>query len=195
MRDFLAQVAARTPTPGGGGAAAVTTALAAGLAAMAARFSAAQLPAAAGLAGRADQLRDRATALADQDAAAYRAVLSAHRLPPAGDGSERRERIATALHQATATPVEIAEVAAQVAGLAADVAAQGNPNLRGDAAVAAYLAAAAAHGAAALVRINTARGELPHGLSGELSGRAAGAVAAAQAAAGRASAAAQADAG
>ena len=192
MRDFLDQVAARTPTPGGGGAAAVTAALAAGLVAMVARFSAAQLPAADSLAGRADQLRERAAALADQDAAAYRAVLGAYRLPPAGDSSERRERIATALHEATTTPLEIAEIAAHLAGLAADLAAQGNPNLRGDATVAAYLAEASARGAAALVRINVDLGDLPRGLSGELSARAASAVATAQAATARASAAAQA---
>jgi formiminotetrahydrofolate cyclodeaminase len=190
VRDFLEQVAARLPTPGGGGAAAVTTALAAGLVAMAARFSAAQLPAAGSLAEQADQLRGRAAGLADQDAAAYRAVLDAYRLPKGGDGSERRERIAGALRAATATPLEIAEIAARVAELAAEVATHGNPNLRGDATVAAHLAEASARGAAALVSINTALGDLP----GELSERAASAVATAQAAAARVSAG-QADAG
>lgn len=61
--------------------------------------------------------------------------------------------------------------------------------------MAAHLAEASARGAAALVRINVAQGDLPRGLSGELSGRAASAVAAAQAATARASAAAQADTG
>jgi formiminotetrahydrofolate cyclodeaminase len=184
VRDFLEQVAARVPTPGGGGVAAVTAALAAGLVAMAARFSDAQLPAAADLAGQADQLRGRAAVLADQDAAAYRAVLDAYRLPQTGDGSERRKRIGAALHDATAVPLEIAEIAAGVGELAAAAADQGNPNLRGDAVVAAHLAEASARGAAALVGINTSLGDLP----GELSGRAASAVAAAQAAAARASA-------
>jgi formiminotetrahydrofolate cyclodeaminase len=184
VRDFLDQVAAQVPTPGGGGAAAVTAALAAGLVAMAARFSAAQLPAAADLAEQADQLRGRAAALADQDAAAYRAVLDAYRRPNGDDRSERRERIGVALHDATATPLAIAEIAAHVAELAADVAIQGNPNLRGDATVAAHLAEASARGAAALVAINTALGDLP----GELSERAASAVAAAQAATARVSA-------
>jgi formiminotetrahydrofolate cyclodeaminase len=191
VRDFLAQVAARTPTPGGGGAAAVTAALAAGLVAMAARFSAAQLPAAADLAGQADQLRERAAALADQDAAAYRAVLDAYRPPRSGDDRARRQRIGAALHEATVIPLAIAEISAQVAELAASVAAQGNPNLRGDATMAAHLAGASARGAAALVAINTALGGLP----GSLSERADSAVATAQAAATRVSAAAQADEG
>ena len=184
MRDFLEQVAAQVPAPGGGGAAALAAALAAGLVAMAARFSAAQLPAAADLAEQADQLRGRAAALADQDAAAYRAVLDAYRRPAGDDGSEWRERIGAALHDATATPLAIAEIAAHVAELAADVAAQGNPNLRGDATVAAHLAEGSARGAAALVGINMALGDLPD----ELSERAASAVAAAQAAAAQISA-------
>ena len=182
MRDFLDRLAARVPAPGGGGAAAVTGALAAGLVAMAARFSEAQLPAAADVAHRADQLRDRAAGLVDQDAAAYGAVLDAYQLPREGDGSERRERIAAALYDAAAVPLEVAEIAAQVAELAAGVAG-GNPNLRGDTLAAAHLAEASARSAAALVDINVALGRLP----GDLSRRAARAVATAQAAAARVS--------
>jgi len=183
VRDFLELLAARVPAPGGGGAAAVTGALAAGLVAMAARFSEAQLPAAADVARRADQLRDRAAGLADQDAAAYGAVLDAYQLPREGDGSERRERIAAALHGAAAVPLEIAEIAAQVAELAVGVAG-GNPSLRGDTLAAAVLAEASARSAAALVDINVALGRLP----GDLSERASRAVATAQEAAARVSA-------
>lgn len=179
MREFLGQVAARVPAPGGGGAAAVTGALAAALVAMAARFSGSHLPAADGVAGQADRLRERAAALADRDAAAYRAVLAAYALPRDEGAGERRQRIRAALHGAALVPLEISEIAAQVAGLAAEVAAQGNPNLRGDAVTAAHLAEAAARSAAALVDINVTLGSLP----GELSGRAAAAVSTAAAAA------------
>ena len=182
MRDFLGLLAARVPAPGGGGAAAVTCALAAGLVAMAARFSDAQLPAAADVAHQADQLRERAAGLADQDAAAYQKVLDAYRVPAGGgDGGERRQRIEAALHGAAAVPLEIAEIAAQVAGLAGRVAAGGHPNLRGDTVTAAHLAEASARSAAALVDINVALGRLP----GDLPRRAASAVTAAQAAAAR----------
>ena len=51
-------------------------------------------------------------------------------------------------------PVGVAEVAADVAALAAEVAERGNPNLRGDAAAAAVLAEAAARIGANLVTIN-----------------------------------------
>ena len=82
VRGFLDQLAARTPTPGGGGAAAVTGAMAAGLVAMAARFSAKRLPEAGDLADQADKLRLMVAQLADMDARAYAAVLEAFRLPP-----------------------------------------------------------------------------------------------------------------
>jgi methenyltetrahydrofolate cyclohydrolase len=181
VRDFLELLADRVPAPGGGAAAAVTVALAAALAAMAARFSDARIPAAAEVAQQADGLRARAAGLADQDAAAYRAVLDAYRLAGDGHGGERQQRIAAALHGAATVPLEVAEIAAQVAGLTADIAGPGNPNLRGDTAAAAHLAEASARSAAALVDINVALGGLP----GELSQRAAAAVAAAEAAATR----------
>jgi methenyltetrahydrofolate cyclohydrolase len=184
VRSFLDLLAAREPAPGGGAAAALTGALAAGLVAMAARFSDARIHAAADIARQADELRARVAALADRDAAAYRAVLDAYRLPKEGDGAGRRDRITAALHAAAEVPLEIAEIAAQVAALAAGLAAAGNPNLRGDTMAAAHLAAAAARSAAALVDINVSLGRLP----GELSRRAAAAVAAAQASAAEAGA-------
>jgi methenyltetrahydrofolate cyclohydrolase len=178
VRGFLDQVAARTPAPGGGGAAAVTGAMAAGLVAMAARFSARQLPSAGDVADQADELRRRLAQLADIDARAYAAVLDAGRQP--GDGGRRRERMREALLGAAHVPLEIAGIGARVARLAVRVAEDGNPNLRGDAVTGAVLAAASARSAACLVDINVRLG----GLDAELSQRAARAVADASAAAG-----------
>jgi formiminotetrahydrofolate cyclodeaminase len=179
---FLDQVAARTPAPGGGGAAALTGALAAGLVVMAARFSAAQLPGAGELAGRADQLRHRATTLVDEDAQAYGSVLDAFALPRHDE--QRETRIREALEQAATVPQEMTEIAAQVAEMAAQLAAGGNPNLRGDSVSAALLAEASARCAACLVDINVKLG----GLGDDLSRRAADCLAAAHAAARRATA-------
>lgn len=170
------------PAPGGGGAAALAGAIAAALAAMAARFSAAQLPDADDIASQADQLRQRVAGLADADAAAYQAVLAAYALPRAAAG--RQQRIRDALHGAATVPLEIAGIAAQVAALAARLATRGNPNLRGDAITAACLAEAAARSAAALTGINVRQGGLPPALAEQ----AASAAAAARAAAGEASA-------
>ena len=163
LDDFLDGLAARTPTPGGGGAAAVTGAMAAGLVAMASRFSVARLPGALELAEQADELRRRAADLAEADAVAYTAVLDARR-----QGGDLRE----ALDGAAVVPLEIAEIGARVAQMAARVASAGNPNLRGDAVTGMLLAAASARSAACLVDINVGLG----GLEPELSRRAAQAV-------------------
>jgi formiminotetrahydrofolate cyclodeaminase len=163
VRGFLDQLAARTPTPGGGGAAAVTGAMAAGLVAMAARFSEGRLPGAGDLADQADELRLRVAQLADVDARAYAAVLQAFRLPREDGQREARRR--EALRGAALVPLEIAEIGARVARLAVQVAEAGNPNLRGDAVTGAVLAAASARSAACLVDINVELGGLDPGLS------------------------------
>jgi len=168
--EFLDRLASRTATPGGGGAAAITAALAAGLVAMAARFSVTQLPEASDLAVRADELRRRAADLADIDARAYQAVLDARQLP--ADGGQRRQRVRKALVGAAAVPLEISEIGAQVAEMARLLAEAGNPNLRGDAQTGALLAFASARSAACLVDINVDLG----GLEPELSRRAGQAV-------------------
>ena len=168
LDDFLDGLAARTPAPGGGGAAAVTGAMAAGLVAMAARFSVARLPGALDLAEQADELRRRVAGLAAADAVAYTAVLDARRRSGERSGERSEERsgeLREALRGAVAVPLEIAEIGARVAALALHMAAAGNPNLRGDAVTGAVLAAASARSAACLVDINVAWGELEPGLS------------------------------
>ena len=180
VRGFLDQLAARTPTPGGGGAAAVTGAMAAGLVAMAARFSATRLPDAGELADQADELRHRLAQLAEEDARAYAAVLEALRLPR--EASQREVQRQEALLGAALVPLEIAGIGARVASMAARLAEAGNPNLRGDAVTGAVLAAASARSAACLVDINVGLG----GLDPDLSRRAARAAADASDAAGRA---------
>lgn len=179
--QFLDQVAARVPAPGGGGAAAMTAAMAAGLVAMAARFSQAQLPDAAATAARADELRHRAAELVTEDGQAYGCVLDALALPRDAAG-DRDKRIRVALERAAAIPEEMTRIAAELAGMAARLAGEGNPNLRGDSISAALLAEAAARSAACLVDINVTLG----GLRNDRSRRAAEAVAAAHVAAGKA---------
>jgi len=153
---FVDMVASREPAPGGGASAAVAVALAAALTAMAARFSADHLADAETIADRAEELRNRVMPLAQADAAAYGRVLDAYRTPR--DDEKRRRRIREALSEAADVPLSIAEVGVEVAGNAARLVEEGNPNLRGDAVTAAALAKAGVRAAATLVEINVSAG-------------------------------------
>jgi methenyltetrahydrofolate cyclohydrolase len=146
VRDLLDVMAARTPAPGGGGVAALATAMAAALTGMASRFGD------GAAATRSDDLRHRASVLADADAVAYGTFLTAVRLPH--DDPGRPTAVAEARRGAIGVPAEIGELAAEVAELAADLARHGNPQLRGDAVAAVRIASAAAGTAADLVAAN-----------------------------------------
>jgi methenyltetrahydrofolate cyclohydrolase len=76
------------------------------------------------------------------------------RMPKDLEPEVRNTLIGETLSRAADVPLEIAETAGDVAELAAEIAACGNQNLRGDAAAAAALAASAARVAANLVEIN-----------------------------------------
>jgi formiminotetrahydrofolate cyclodeaminase len=149
VAGFLDQLAARTPAPGGGAVAAVTCAMAAGLVEMAAAFDAGgQLDA---VGARAHALRVQVAALAAADGRAYAGVLEALRMPA---GSERTRCLDAAVSGAIECPMLVLEIAAEVATLAADVAARGNRNLEGDAVTGALVAEAAARSAASLAQLN-----------------------------------------
>jgi methenyltetrahydrofolate cyclohydrolase len=155
FEELLDTIAAETPAPGGGSVAAFVTEMAASLAAMAARF-AHDWEGAAGAVAQAETLRHRAAPLAIEDAVAYENVLTAMRMPKELEPEVRNTLIGETLSRAADAPLQIAETAADVADLAAEIAVCGNPNLRGDAAAASILATAAARVAANLVEINLA---------------------------------------
>jgi formiminotetrahydrofolate cyclodeaminase len=160
LERFLERLASTEPAPGGGGAAAVATAMAAALVEMAAGLSTDQVVDAAAVGAAAAGNRQRALTLADEDAVAYGRVLAGYRLPPEPDPEGRRREIREALEGATAVPLEIAGLAAAVAGLGDRLVAAGNPNLEGDAAAAVFVSRAAARAAARLVELNVAAGKL-----------------------------------
>jgi len=154
--EFLDELAAARPDPGGGSAAALAVALAAALCAMTAELSARHLAHALRLAADSRGLLRRAAPLAQADADAYSGVLAALRAPGQPTGRAREERVSAALARASEVPLEVADIGDRVAALAAEIADQGNPSVRGEALAAARLAAAAAQAAASLVRINLA---------------------------------------
>jgi formiminotetrahydrofolate cyclodeaminase len=157
LGSFLDLVASREPAPGGGAAAAVAVALAAALSSMSARFSTDHLAEAPALIERAERLRGEVMPLARTDAAVYGRVLDAYSVPR-DDDEERRRRIREALSEASSVPLSIAEIGAEMAGIAVRLAGEGNPNLRGDAVAAVELAAAGVRAAAKLVELNVSAG-------------------------------------
>lgn len=179
---FLDLVAAHKPAPGGGSAAAVTVSLAAALVAMAARYSVGELANADRLVDDADRLRRRAAGLADDDAEAYGAVIAAYQADRQS-GSADPQEVRRALRHAADVPLEVAEIGAATAVLAARLAAEGKRDVRGDATVALLLAEAATRSAAHLVTLNIKAG----GGDAELTRRAVDCVAGAHAAADTAS--------
>jgi formiminotetrahydrofolate cyclodeaminase len=159
---LLDRLASRQPTPGGGSAAALAGALAAALVEMVSALSVGRGESEA----EAKQLRDIGVAagarrrelleLAQADADAYGAVVSARRLPhdqPA-QRAQRSARVAEATREAARVPLTAAESASSVLDLAALITPIGNRHAVSDAGVAALLAAAAVRGAVLNVRIN-----------------------------------------
>jgi formiminotetrahydrofolate cyclodeaminase len=159
LGDLLDLVASRDPAPGGGAVAALSLALAAGLVAMSARLSERQVPDSALLVAEADRIRLRGPQLADDDGEAYGAVLAAYGAVRSSDSPDARQAIAAALDRAARVPLEIAALGARTAELAARLAVEGNPRLRGDSTTAVFVAEAAVRSARQLVRINVAEGD------------------------------------
>jgi formiminotetrahydrofolate cyclodeaminase len=154
LGDVLAHIASEVPSPAGGSAAAIAVALGAGLTAMCARNSREGWPEARGATAQAEALRSRIEPLAQADAEVYENALAAFRLPELLEPEVRNATLGVALERAAAIPLAIAEVGADVAELAADLAQNGNPDVRGDAVAGAMLAEAGTRAAAHLVRIN-----------------------------------------
>ncbi len=93
---------------------------------------------------------------ADRDSDAFNVVMAAYKRPKGTDEEKaaRKAAIAEGMRGATDAPLETLRVAARALALGETVARLGNPSAASDAGVGAGLLSAAAHGAAANVRIN-----------------------------------------
>jgi formiminotetrahydrofolate cyclodeaminase len=150
LGDLLEEVSSAEPMPGAGYCAAIALEMAAGLVAMAARASRADWGEGRGAAAQATTLRERIAPLAERNVNAYREAVA---LLGGGEASGD-ESLRDALTRAAGVPLEIAEIAVDVAALAAVVAERGNQAMRADVVSAALLAEAAARAAATLVEVN-----------------------------------------
>src|SRR5262245_39636053 len=162
IASFFDQVAAGTPTPGGGTVAAFVGALAACLATMVANLTIGKKKYAAveaemlELKREAERLRGELLALARRDSEAFEAVLKARRAPQStpAEQAEREAAIAVAEREACRVPLESARACLGVLALCEVAARHGNVNAASDAGVAALLARAAGDGALLNVQIN-----------------------------------------
>jgi len=159
---FIQELASESPAPGGGSAAAMAGAMAAALCAMVSRLTVGKEKYREAWAGmeevkrEADALAPRLLGLADEDTAAFRAVMSARRLPRGTDAERaaRERAIREAVLKSAEVPLETLKSARSIARLAAAAAERGNPNCITDAGTAAQMARAAAMAAAYNVRVN-----------------------------------------
>lgn len=152
---LLEELAAPRAVPGSGSALAVALAAAAAVVQMAARLSTDTWPDAAGIAAQAESLRERAVALVDEDAEAYRRAVEAQNAPTADPSAERRDfALGRAVSAAAEPPLTLASVATDLAQLCAAASGKVESRVHADVAAAAALAAGVARGACELVAVN-----------------------------------------
>jgi glutamate formiminotransferase/formiminotetrahydrofolate cyclodeaminase len=161
--DFLDQLAAATPTPGGGAAAAHTAAEGAALVAMVARLTIGKKKyldvqeRMYELIDQSEELRKQLVQAGENDSAAFEKVLQAFRLPKNTDEEfqKREQEIQKATILAAEVPLDVASMALEVMKLALEAAQTGNLNAISDAASGLFFAKSALTSASLNVRTNT----------------------------------------
>lgn len=162
VAGFLDSLAGSDPTPGGGAAAAVAGATGAALLAMVARLTAGRkgfeeaAPRMQEVVAAADRERVALLTLADQDAAAFDAVMAAHRLPrhTEAERASRGATVQTALVAAAEIPLEVARRSTALLATALELLERGNPRALSDVLSGGEMLHAAAMSALANVALN-----------------------------------------
>ena len=161
INGYLASLASREPTPGGGAVAAIHAAQGAALVAMVGRYTTGpKYDQHADLVHRiisaADGLVAEALRLADADQHAFQGVIASYKLPAGTDDlkAARTESIHGALVLAAQTPAQLIKLAGAVVDLATELFEVANANVISDIAAAADAARAAATTARVNIDIN-----------------------------------------
>lgn len=162
--QFLDELASSAPVPGGGSTAALTGALAAALVSMVGNLTVGKKRYASveeevkALLHRSESLRQRLAKLLESDTQVYGSLSKAYKLPRNTEERKaaRTAAIQTALKEAEAVPMQIAEACVEVLDLCAPMAEKGSRLAVSDAGVAALLAEAGLRSAALNVLINLA---------------------------------------
>jgi formiminotetrahydrofolate cyclodeaminase len=160
LKQFLENVAANTPTPGGGSVSALSGALSASLVAMVAGLSSkkgkAKQKGMEEIRKKALTIQKRLFRAMDEDLKSFNAVIKAFRLPR-GSEKERLHRvreIQKAYQNATLTPQLVCQQSIQLLEYSKTLVLKGNPNAMSDSGVAAFLADAALAGGLLNIGIN-----------------------------------------
>ena len=154
LADFCEQVAAKTPTPGGGSVSAAAAGMGASLGIMAARFSEGEK--ATEGATKLEGIKGQLIELIDADAEAYDLVLSARGLPKGTDEekSRRSSAIQNAIMEAAEVPLKGMKISLDALEALKEMSAEVNKNLASDLGVSAYLLEAGMAGCEMNVQIN-----------------------------------------
>ena len=164
VEQFLAAVAAPTPTPGGGSVSALAGALSTALSRMVVGIARGKVgyeaveSELAQIETRGKTIQARLEALIDEDARAYDAVIAAMRMPKSSDPEKaaRVDAMQAAYRKATEVPLETMERCIEALELAEAAAKKGNRSATTDAAVAILLAKSAIRGASLNCAVNLA---------------------------------------
>jgi methenyltetrahydrofolate cyclohydrolase len=152
LKEYLDQLAARAPVPGGGSAAALSSALGAALVIMVTQYSMGKGKSKAiearfsKIIAKAEAIRERLLALVDEDAQAYLGVVAARKQDP------KAQKLAA--RTAAKVPKEICTLSYQTVELTPFIVEHGNPYLMSDVEVAIELLLAGYHSAIVMVKAN-----------------------------------------
>lgn len=161
VKDFLAELASKSPAPGGGSVSALAGSLSAALISMVANLTTGN--AESGQVGDVDAALKKAADLmtclegdVDADTEAFNRVMDAYRLPKETEQEKgkRSQAIQQALQGAALHPLKVARQCLDVMRLCRWAVASGNPNALSDAGVASLLAQSGINGALYNVDIN-----------------------------------------
>lgn len=159
IQNFLAALASKAPTPGGGGAAALCGAVGIALGNMVGNLTLGKKKYAevqediAALNAKAESLREDFLALIDADAEAFEPLSKAYGIPK--DEPARGEVMEAALLAAVQSPLEIMRKCVKALELIAEYEAKGSALAISDAGCAAAITRAACEAAALNVFVNT----------------------------------------
>jgi formiminotetrahydrofolate cyclodeaminase len=162
MRDFVEEVAANSPAPGGGSVAALAGSLGAALGCMVARLTIGK-PGYEEAQGeindalnKLENLRRDMLSLVEDDTTAFNKVTAAYAMPKDSGPAkiERSKAIQESFKGATAVPLKLSRKCSNAIDLVKVLAAKGNPSAASDAGVGGLLLYAGMKGAALNVMIN-----------------------------------------